>query len=313
MKNNKFLRRKNKRKSRYRRRRVDRTTLIIGMKCPEGVALVADTKVFDMESARATYEKKIIAPPLSPPVYVGAAGLTDLFREFNRKIPIIVGQRRREIAIKNQRALREVGLNLEDFLKPAKKPEKIQSVEEPKKGPPKEPEKEKAVVPPYAYTGEHLLDDCKQLIKKISEEKKELGYSYPLEVLLGFIANDPVLFYVDCDGSEREIDTYQPIGSGSQYVKLFFDRLWNPNKSIWESITLACFVIKFVEGMGLDNYVGVGKDNLPQIALILNDGRIGEFEVENKQDVIDKIIDPKIKQFGELIVEGLKDIGKFTI
>jgi len=279
LKNNKFLTPSGQ--NRYRKRRLDRTTLIIGMKCPEGVALVADRKLFDTESARETYEKKIIAP-LNLPVFVGAAGLTDLFREFNRKIPIVVQRRQMMFAIENQKILQSVGLDIKDFLVPPKEPEKIQSIEEPTKEPSKEIKKEQILGPPYIYGGEDFLDDCKKLIKEISKEKKELGYPYPLEVLLGFNAGTPVLFFIDCDGSESQVETYKAIGSGSPYVRLFFDRLWDTNRPIGESILLACIVIKFVEEMGLDNFVGVGKDNVPQVALILNDGKIGEYKVDKK-------------------------------
>lgn len=299
-----LLRLKNKRKRRYRRRRLDRTTLIIGMKCPEGVALVADRKVFDTESARETYEKKIIAP-LNLPVFVGAAGLTDLFREFNRKIPIVVQRRQMMFAIENQKILQSVGLDFKDFLVPPKEPEKIQSIEEPAKEPPKETKKEQILRPPYIYTGEDFLDDCKKLIKEISKEKKELGYSYPLEVLLGFNAGVPVLFFIDCDGSESQVETYKAIGSGSQYVRLFFERLWNPNRPIGESVMLACIVIKFVEEMDLDKYVGVGENNVPQVALILNDGKVGEFEV-NKKPFLDES-----KAFNKVLDSFIRNI-KFT-
>lgn len=110
-------------KNRYRKRGVGRTTLIIGMRCPDGIVLVADRKVFDTESARTTYENKIIAP-LNLPVFVGAAGLTDLFREFNRKIPIVVERRQMMFALENQKVLRSVGLDIKDFLVRPKEPGK---------------------------------------------------------------------------------------------------------------------------------------------------------------------------------------------
>jgi len=133
-----------------------------------------------------------------------------------------------------------------------------------------------------------------------------------LEVLLGFVAGKPVLFFIDCDGSESQVDTYKAIGSGSLYVKLFFDRLWNPTRPIQESVMLACFVIKFIEEMDLDNFVGVGKDKLPQVVLILNDGRIGEFLIQNETQFIDSIL-PIIEKIDDVIKMHSKSLGGFTL
>lgn len=77
-------------------------TLIIGFRCEQGVALVSDTKVIDTESGRAEYKKKILVP-INAPSIAGAAGDSDLFREFNRKIVEVVPIRMRENTIKNMR------------------------------------------------------------------------------------------------------------------------------------------------------------------------------------------------------------------
>jgi hypothetical protein len=241
------------------------------MKCSDGVVLVADKKVFDLEEAKETFEDKIIAPLTTLPVFVSAAGVKDLFREFNRKIPIIVQEKAMEIAIKNEKALHEIGRKLEDFLVKPKEPE-VQNIGDLEKTQPihQEPKKKEIFRPPYAYTGETFLDDCKGLIRNITEKTEGLYQIPSIEVLLVFNAGEPVLFYIDCYGRESQIDGYKAIGSGQPYVKLFFERLWDSKKSIQESIPLACLIIKFVEDLKLDSFVGVGKD-VPQVAAMYKD------------------------------------------
>lgn len=110
---------------------------------------------------------------------------------------------------------------------------------------------------------------------------------------------EPVLYHIDCDGSERQIETYEAVGSGKPYVNLFFERLWDVGKSTSESVFLACLVIKFVEKMNLDNFVGCGDNEVPQVVLIMKDGRMGSLEVDKKSFL--KNMNPLIEQIDSSI------------
>jgi len=262
-------------------------TLIIGAKCDEGIVLVGDTKVVDVERNIITHEPKILLP-LPLPVAVGASGFTNLFRQFNRRIPIIVEQRDREYKIKNEEALNKIGLGLKDFEMPKQEPELIQSSEDLKEPPRIEKAKKDVIKIPYIYTGEHFLQDCKLLIKEIGEEGKEY-HPNPLEVLLSFTVGTPVLFHINCDGLESEINSYVAIGSGTPYVDMFFSRLWK-KRTLMDTIALASFVIKFIENIKLDNYVGVAEEEMPQVIVLLKNGRYGPLDFSNKPDFLKDIV-----------------------
>lgn len=86
-------------------------TLIIGFVCNEGVALVSDSKVLDLETGESDWAHKILTPITNMPFIVGAAGFSDLFRQFSREIPEVVTKRVNEYRIYNIRALMESGLS----------------------------------------------------------------------------------------------------------------------------------------------------------------------------------------------------------
>lgn len=267
----------------------NKTTLIIGAVCEEGIVLVGDTKIVDPSRNTFTHENKILLP-LQLPIAVGASGLTDLFRRFNRQIPIVVERRQLEIRIANEEKLRTVGRSITEF----DIPQESQTAQSSKDliESPTRPKNEPAIKPPYAYTGENFLTDCKNLIRETAQDGKRFT-SNPLEVLLAFSAGGTALFHIDSEGFERQITSYVSIGSGSVYVDMFFKRLWKKH-TILDTIALSSFVIKFVQDMELDNFVGVENGKLPQSIVILHDGRWGPLHFENNAEVLSDISE-KIK------------------
>ena len=185
-----------------------RMTLIIGFKCIHGVALVSDTKITTVTSSTTAastedgdYASKILKPTIIPPFIIGAAGYIDLFREFNNKIPSLVDQKITETRILNIEALMKIGFSRDQAIEYLIKPSTSISLI------------------PFQYTYELFMDDCKNLIKSISSQRKQESPN-PLEVLIGVKkgSNSPSLHYVDSDGHETEVDSYTAIGSGSPYV-----------------------------------------------------------------------------------------------
>lgn len=270
-------------------------TLIIGFTCKDGIALVSDTKITNLEDGEAKYDHKILTPLPGIPFIIGAAGYTNLFREFYRKVPIFVNQRFGEIAIKNIEALMNSGFSREEAFGYIRSLEKeVEKVQQPIDLNEKPKSIDKMNMPdailPYVYSGEHFLDDCKTLIREISEQTKE-ETPFPLEVLIGLKKNlyQPSLHYVNWNGQEEQIDDFYSIGSGSPHVKQFFGRLWDANKDMNELISLAFFTIAFVQDVAKDNYVGFSNKFPPEAVVIYNDGVYGREKFKNENEILEDV------------------------
>ena len=275
-------------------------TLVIGINCPEGIALVSDRKLTDIENPEnAIYEDKINLLPNTQVGFV-ASGITDLFRQFYRRIGILIDQRQRETRIKNEVELRKVGRTLRDYEVQIELPETIQGKEDVKKEKQEAKPREDYIQPPYIYTGEHFIGDCKALMEEIGAEGSKFA-SNPLDLLVAFNTGIPSLFHINSQGYERQIDKYIAIGSGSPFVKKFFDRLWKPDGSLDQAILTAVFVIKYVEHLKTDPFVGCREiDDFPQIIVFLKDGRYGNYGFEEKEELL-KGIKKKTGEFEKLI------------
>jgi hypothetical protein len=267
-------------------------TLIIGFKCKQGVALVSDTKIVDIESGESDYASKILTPLMRTPFIIGAAGLSDLFRQFNRQIPQIVNQRLNEFRINNIEALIRSGLSRDDAilyhkqietpqLEKTSQPVALEEVT-------KKPKPQKEITPiaiPFVYSYDLLMNDCQQVIRGISEQMRT-EVANPLDILIGVKGPYPYpsLHYIDCLGHEHEIDKYYSIGSGNPHVRQFFDRLWNFDKDIFELIGLAFYTIAYVRDIAKDNYVGFREDKPPEAVIVGYDGSYGRVRFENEQE-----------------------------
>ena len=281
------------------------TTLIIGFRCTQGTVLVSDTKITDTEGGEPTYAPKISIPLQGTPFVIGAAGFTDLFHEFNRKIPIAVGQRLREYQVKNVEALTNSGMEHEEAisyvlseslrLSQAPQPPPIESA--------KAAEKPSVGLPlPYVYSAENFLDDCRGLMRGISEQV-ETDSPFPLEALAIIYRADlknALLHYIDWDGSESTVEFYRPIGSGSPYVRMFFDRLYRFDRPLTELVSLAIFTISFTQRIAKESGVGYNDANPPQVCLVVPDGRFGSLTIKNMKEILSDS-DRQLKEFETLI------------
>lgn len=271
-------------------------TLIIGIKCKEGVVLVSDTKITDTESGEYSYGSKILTPLENTPFVVGAAGYSDLFKEFNRKIPLVVNQRLSEFRIRNISALIESGLDRDQAIKYLQQTEKnVENAQQPTELSENitTPELASHITPiqiPHVYSYEHFMDDCKQLIKEVSSQRREEGV-YPLDILIGVHKETmpPTLHYVDCSGHEHEVETYCAIGSGMPYVKQFFDRLYDFNKDMCELITLAYLAITYVQYIAKETTVGYSKEHPPEAVAVFKNGSYGLMHFNNEEKVLNAL------------------------
>jgi len=253
--------------------------------------LVGDTKITDTTGGEPTYRAKLTIPLEKTPFVIGAAGFTDLFSEFNRKIPIVVGERLREYQIKNIAQLVETGMSHDEATAYVMSESiRLSQTQEPPAIEDSKPvEKPKAALPiPYVYTAENFLDDCKGLIRGVVEQA-ETGYANPLEALAVIYRpqwKTALLHYIDGRGRESTIDFYHPIGSGSPYVKMFFDRLYRWDRPLIELIGLACYAIAFTARVAKEAGVGYTITNPPQTLGVLPEGACGEFRATNMPEVM---------------------------
>lgn len=269
-----------------REKKVKEMTLIIGACCSNGVILVADRKITDSDATEETYEPKIY-PPIQN-VAVCASGYRDLFREFNRKIRIKVEEREREFYLRNFSALKQLGLDegkIKKILSP-KQANQPESFEEQK-------DIESSKIEPelpslFSYNAEYFLDDCKELVEKICDAEK-YGQG-ALEVLLLINTGTPTLHKIDFRGCESQIDKgCIATGAGSPFLNLFFKKLWNSDMDMVSSVVIACFCIKAVQNMKLENSVGIETEKLPDIIFSDTNGRHGTPSFSNTNKILAEI------------------------
>jgi 20S proteasome alpha/beta subunit len=94
------------------------------------------------------------------------------------------------------------------------------------------------------------------------------------------------LHFIPFDGIEDEINDYFAIGSGSPFVRTFFSRVYDFNKGMNELITQAIRTIVYVTMIAKEGTVGYSRDFLPEVVLILKDGKYGKSDFENESEII---------------------------
>ncbi len=269
-------------------------TLIIGFVCNEGIALVSDTKITDPKTLEPKFDSKILTPLKDTPFIVGAAGFTDLFNEFNRKIGDRVEQSLRRYKIANVEQLIRTNITRDEAIA---KVENIQrTTSSAQQSLENLPEQTKPlaldVQLPYVYTAENFLDDCKELIKEISENS---GFANPIELLIGLRKNSetfPVLFHIDSKGREEAINDWTAIGSGEPFVKMFFSRLYDPRKTFSQLVKEAVRIITFVQDIAKENTVGCSDVNPPEAVIIdsiIGKNLYGRMPYVNMHEIVKEI------------------------
>jgi hypothetical protein len=277
-------------------KKKNKMTLIIGMKCKDGVLLVADRKVTTPFSNKPKWTTKIHKPLESVPLFYGASGYAHLFKEFNRKIPLIVEQRLREFELKNYAIMREQGVDYYDAVE-------VKKIEEPKEIQSSDIEETKGIIkkeninikrlpkPPYVYGHEDFIKDCQKLIKSMCENEDGTAEN-KLEALLILLDDSGTrLHSLDYDSVDER--SYFAIGSGSIFVNEFLDKFYGDDetKDLAYCMKLAMFCILYVERYVKDYSVGVEPAKLPDNQVILNDGQLGTFRFDNEEIVLKELLD----------------------
>lgn len=292
-------------------------TLIIGAHFKDGVILVADRKVTEGDSGRFSYENKLTVPSFGTPLVFAAAGYSHKFKQFHREIAELIAQRLRETKIRNISYLINSGLNYEDYMVEQKgvEPRKLSNYEleeheiEEQENYAEDVEDQDKIQPPFFYSMEDFIKDCKVLVKNVCSEADILRPQ--LEVLLtlftaGARGQEARLHHISYFGEEEEVD-YCAIGSGARYVDIFLKRFWRQDMNIEEILRLAFFCIYYVQDLKLDNSVGMEPNVPPDHLVITYDGNgFGTWgSIEEMKSKMIKEAKRNVKKFMKLI-ESLK-------
>jgi 20S proteasome alpha/beta subunit len=252
-------------------------TLIIGMKCKDSIVLIGDRKIMDDNAGKHHFVDKIEAPVSGVNVAAGAAGFTDLAREFNRRIVNVVADRINEYRMSNIRSLNGTGVDITDI----------------------ESKKVTDIVLPAVYRAENFLDDCAVLVAQLAQSAFKLSTN-PIEALVAIHTDKGVLYQINCDGFKREGSVFG-IGSGFGHIEKYLMNLYKESMSLDEVVKLGVFLIKYVELLELDSKVGTGKKFLPQIFIVNKDGSKEHVLAKADEESISKNVQEKINKIIEIL------------
>jgi 20S proteasome alpha/beta subunit len=254
---------------------VNRTTLIIGLKIKDGVVLIGDTKITDGTDFH--HEEKIVAPLEGTQFAIGSAGITQLSKEFNAKVKILLEQRVAEYRLMNMKTLYGSGIDIKDI----------------EKG------KIKDVILPFNYTYINFLDDCSLLTKSLADNGKVYS-SNPIESLVAFFDGQNRLYQIDCNGFKVEVP-YSSIGRGTDFIGEYIKENYKSDMSLNEAVLLATFLIKFVEVLKFDKNksVGLEKGKLPQVFIVSkSDCKVCDFSGEETKKIL-KEAEKRVKKISK--------------
>lgn len=265
-------------------------TLIIGLNCKDGVILVSDRKVTDINANKEKWVEKIHKPLSSVTLFYGASGYAHLFKQFNRRIPLLVNQRIREFELRNYGIMAQSGVNYYEALGEVEegRSEEIQKsdVKKDKKIPVPE-QRPSLPKPPLIYGHEDFIQDCQELISGLCKDEQGFSDNY-LDVLLILLdAEGTRLHHISYNG-EEETD-YCAIGRGSIFVNEFLDKFYSFEKDLDYCIKLAMFCILYVQKYVRDKSVGIEENRLPDIQVILTDGRFGPYKFTDEAAVLEEL------------------------
>jgi hypothetical protein len=252
-------------------------TCIIGGKCRDGVALVADRKITDEATNQVEYKEKLFIfekDLFYYPIVIGSSGTIGLFEKFKRE------------AIEHLEKINPPSFDPKGFNR--------HSFDTSVSG----------TIYPYASTSNsgrqvYLYPYLERLEDIIREHKnRHFGKGFDVLFAAQIKYSGAVLSYIAEDGLSEDVDRHKAIGSGEIAANVFLKSV-NPNLMTMDQFgRLGFFVIKYIEEQGIDNNVGVGRLQ-PQIYFIPNEGHL--LQAENNYL-------GKCKHTKETMEEGLKKI-----
>jgi 20S proteasome alpha/beta subunit len=121
-----------------------------------------------------------------------------------------------------------------------------------------------------AYEGNMiaLTTEIEAITNELNATYQERLQGQVFDVLLGIKTNVGAnLQYIYPFGIAEGVRHYKVIGHGEPYGSIFLKRWWRKDMTMLEVAELGYFIIKYIEYLQLDNYVGIG-DGYPQVWLV---------------------------------------------
>lgn len=235
-------------------KKVPQMTCIIGGKCTDGVALVADRKII-YGNGNVRSKEKIFKD--YHPYVIAASGETISFDNF-RKEALELAQNSRGMF--NERAeFRPLQFDSSVFSGVAQ----LYS---------------SSTTYPVIHHPRYL-EGLKQIARKKKDDVKQNKDRYRFDVLVASQTNEGLarLSYIDDNGALNDIfDPYIIIGSDSaaMYGSVFIKSLYKQNIKTNDFAKLAYFTIKYIDRFKLDDTIGL-EDGRPVVFIIPNKGDVG--------------------------------------
>jgi len=230
MENNKFLRLKKKRESRYQIGGRGRDmTYILGARCSDGVVLVGDTKITIEEGADYAHGKKITIPLIN--VVMGSSGIGGLYKDFQNRVVSAIFQ------LEKMRTERIE----ENYIPP------ITTEEE------------------FSVLVSRVI---REMHRDYGEDRYLIINNLMIISAMRIGSPNAQLTVFTPHGFPEPVNERRAIGHGEPYGAVFLKKLWNKYMTMEQVAKLGLFIIKFIQDMKLDNSVGFDQEFLPQVFYI---------------------------------------------
>lgn len=227
-------------------------TCIIGGKCKDGVAIIADKKIVDPETRLVEFKDKLFIfrkDNFYYPIVIGSSGTVPLYDKFKKEAIAELEKIKPNLISFTSNSFTTTSFNVS------------------------------GMIYPYASMNDNakevILDPYLEKLEKIIKKYKGDYSNDHFDVLFGAQVQQKgaILVYIAKDGLSEDIDKHKVIGSSEIPANVFLKAI-NPNDmSMDEFAKWGYFIIRHIEDYGIDNMVGVGKYT-PQIYFIPNKGHL---------------------------------------
>jgi 20S proteasome alpha/beta subunit len=260
-------------KSKKEIKKRHKMTCIIGSKCNDGVALIADKKIIDEGTNWVEYKEKLFIFKIDSfyyPIVIGFSGTLPLYEKFKREAIATLAQINPTPAGYSPVGY-GFGYSTSGTIYPFTPMNSTSQGKE---------------VHLYDYI-KILEDIVKNYNKEYRHEKFDVLFSAQVKY------SGAVLIHIPNDGLSDDIHEYKVIGSGGIPATTFLKNLDPNNMTMNQFAKWGFFIIKYIEEKGIDNQVGVGQHK-PQIYFIPNEEHLYQAddnflnECEYSKGIMDK-------------------------
>lgn len=247
------------------------TTLIIGAKCQDGIAIVGDRKT--TSGLGGAWVDKIRRCGNIGWAIFGAAGVGTLYEEFLNILPQRINAHSNWVRYQNQRLLSQ---HAQEF---GNNPNAIRP-------------------PLMSYTFEDFKQDCVGLLTEM-RNRYSIAFQDPsccLSVLVGITVREEggKLYYLDSTYC-LPAEVNEIIAIGQRELAEVFRKCWDPNMTMVQTAELGMLAIKYIEQEGISDDIGVGPHQ-PQVWFIPNGSQEPREVTGNELVTMVSTVDERVAQ-----------------